>query len=697
MEIWSIRNLSEYRERYDLAMERVGEIAGEKTASDEQANVCFKDFFGKAAAFLLKIKKLVRLQEEDFFTNPAVTIEEHAKLNRFLYEDVLQEGYDSCYANPVYASGQYGKEAGGFLAAVYTELVGMIRYAFDYRYDNITIFTELFLELYTIAESEQKPLEGMKDAFYWFMSDYADVLVPQRIREMLDPKEGYMVSFLEGEDLEDLRYLYRMGEYIDESELQLAAYLNSLPEETIEKMAENYVEGFLRGYEVYRIPLTGKKTVDIRFAVGMERLVAAGFQKLRAHGLTPVCYPRAVCSLNKRQHRRIGYASVGPNRQFDYDHRFDDAIYLDKKYKERRLEVVKAAYEANRDLAAAYAGPILIEGFGMQQEKVFRRDDCIYYTDAQEKMNAGLRLEIAELTDAYIPEEKISFCIVSYPVPEIGPDFEQIFHETIKVNALDVDAYRQIQQHLIDALDQGYKVHVVGKGQNRTDIEVALWDCDPETETKFENCLADVNIPLGEVFTSPKLTGTNGVLHVSRVFLNGMEYKDLEMTFADGRVSAYSCTNFETEEENRAYIKENILYNHDWLPLGEFAIGTNTTAYAMAVKYRIFDKLDILIAEKTGPHFAVGDTCYSFCEERKVYNPDGKEIIARDNEVVRQRSEDISKAYFSCHTDITIPYDELELIEVLCTDGERIPLIRDGRFVLPGTELLNEALDGIEW
>ena len=41
-----------------------------------------------------------------------------------------------------------------------------------------------------------------------------------------------------------------------------------------------------------------------------------------------------------------------------------------------------------------------------------------------------------------------------------------------------------------------------------------------------------------------------------------------------------------------------------------------------------------------------------------MYNPDGKEIIARDNEISILRKEDISKAYFGCHTDITIPYDE---------------------------------------
>jgi hypothetical protein len=116
----------------------------------------------------------------------------------------------------------------------------------------------------------------------------------------------------------------------------------------------------------------------------------------------------------------------------------------------------------------------------------------------------------------------------------------------------------------------------------------------------------------------------------------------------------------------------------------------------MAEKYRITDKLPILIAEKMGPHFAVGDTCYSWSEDQPMYNPNGKEVIARDNEISLLRKEDVSKAYFGCHTDITIPYTELGDIEVLCTDGSRLPVIRAGRFVVPGTEKLNEALDEIK-
>ena len=82
---------------------------------------------------------------------------------------------------------------------------------------------------------------------------------------------------------------------------------------------------------------------------------------------------------------------------------------------------------------------------------------------------------------------------------------------------------------------------------------------------------------------------------------------------------------------------------------------------------------------------------YSWAEDTPVYNPDGKEIIARDNEISEMRKDDVSLAYYGCHTDITIPYDELGSICAVDDDGDMIPVIEDGRFVLPGTEALNEA------
>jgi leucyl aminopeptidase (aminopeptidase T) len=285
-------------------------------------------------------------------------------------------------------------------------------------------------------------------------------------------------------------------------------------------------------------------------------------------------------------------------------------------------------------------------------------------------------------------------------MPDIGNDFEDIFDETLKINSLDNNKYIAIQQSIIDVLDIADKVRIIGMNGNRTDMTVQLRHLQsPEKETQFENCTADVNIPLGEVFTSPVLKGTNGVLHVSSTYLNGYNFEDIELKFKDGVVADYSCGNFRDDtnslEKGKRYIKENILFNHEFLPLGEFAIGTNTTAYAMAKKYDIIHKLPILIVEKTGPHFAVGDTCYSHAEDHAVFNPDGKEIISRENDFSQLRNTEPEKAYFNCHTDITIPYNELGRLYTVNNDGSETDIIINGRFVLDGTLELNEALESL--
>ena len=70
-----------------------------------------------------------------------------------------------------------------------------------------------------------------------------------------------------------------------------------------------------------------------------------------------------------------------------------------------------------------------------------------------------------------------------------------------------------------------------------------------------------------------------------------MKFIDLRLVFKDGMITEYSCRNFESEEENKAFIKQNLLYNRETLPMGEFAVGTNTTAYAMAQKFGILYQL----------------------------------------------------------------------------------------------------------
>ena len=674
-------------ERYDLAADRIREMKNEQTVGE-----IFRDYFQKMADFAIMIDEL----KESILSGAYYRLStfELEKWNERLYQDILPENYESSYANPAYAVEKLGEEYGQILSFLYTELRGSIVYAFEKRTEYLDILFELLIEVYNQFEEAQMPDErSIRETIYWYASDYCDVFVADRIREQVDPEESFAADIICNCDLDDERYLYFFGEYISDNERKTAAHLASLPQETIQRMADVYTEGYRMGFVNTGKDLSRKSVVNIRYVLGFERVVRQAIRNFEKMGLKPSIYRSSVSAITKRQHLKIGYYGGIANKQYEYDHKDDQGLFLDKQFIERKLEVMKTAFEKHKELAAQFAGPACMETFGEEPYSPVPKKEAIRLTKKQEEYALQYDSKSSQMTNQYIRGDERSFTIVAYPVPEIGEKYAEIFDEIIRINTLDAKTYERVQQTMIDALDQGEYVHILGGNGNRTDLKVQLHKLqNPQKETIFENCVADVNIPVGEVFTSPVLEGTNGVLHVSKVYLNELQYRDLEITFSNGMIADYNCSNFERELENKEYIHDNILHRHPTLPLGEFAIGTNTTAYVAAKKYGIEEKMPILIAEKMGPHFAVGDTCYSWSEDIKVYNPNGKEIIARDNSVSALRKEDVSKAYFHCHTDITIPYEELRKIVVVTEEGKEILILEDGEFVLPGTEILNEPL-----
>ncbi len=683
------------QERLELALLRIREIPGEDFQGAEL--LPWKEYFTTVAKFLLLIEDTRQFLEQG--KQATATRKELQQRNRALYEDILPENYENSFANPAYAVKMLGEEFGVLVSFLYTEMRSLIGFTYEGRLDELVIRMELFSEVYAAFVYEQQEnhklptYAAIREILYWFVSDYADVAAEERVREKVCPENNFAAAILRTADFMDLRYLYAYGEYVGENELKMAEFMNSLPEETIHTMADTYTEGYRIGFEVTGKDLSKKAVVDVRYQLGFERMMRRALENFEKMGLQPVIYRAASSILYNPSIYKNGFYSVSPNRQYEFDHKDDKALFLDKMYCSRKLEVMHTAFEKYKKEARGYAGPAVVETFGEKEFEPVNKPESLKMTDEQSALLVENRTQMGQLQRQYIIEEERSFTIIAFPIPEVGDCFEELFRETIQINTLDYKKYQRIQQTIIDALDQADHCEIKGCNGNHTDLKVNLWKLkNPAKETIFENCVADVNIPVGEVFTSPVLEGTNGVLHVTRVFLNGLEYKDLEITFENGKIQNYNCANFATEEENKAFIKENILFRHKTLPLGEFAIGTNTTAYVAAKKLGVESKMPILIAEKMGPHFAVGDTCYSHAEEVKVYNPDGKEIVARDNEVAALRSVNPSKAYFNCHTDITIPYDELAELTAVKKDGDRITIIQNGRFVLPGTEELNEPL-----
>ncbi|WP_356948942.1 aminopeptidase [Eubacterium ventriosum] len=664
-------------ERYEIATSRIREIINEDTVSEP-----FKSFFCKASEFICKIDDLNSIIKSGEIND--FSLDQLKELNKSLFEEIYSENYEESFANPEYAVKTLGEEYGKILCYIYTKNRGMIRNVYMGRLEEVVLQMELFTQIYNYFEDvEQLEYDNVYETVYSYEKDNTEIFTDLMIEDRINPDNKFAVDIVMNSDLNDLRYLYKYGEHVGFNELKMAKFLNSLSQEEIDRLAKVYTEGYRIGFINTGKDISKKGTVDIRYSLGFERIIRSAIFNFKKMGLEPVIY-------------QVGYTTTSPNRQYAYDHRYDDALYLDKAYIKRKLEVSRHAYESRKQLAGKMAGPAVIEIFGETPFEPENKKQAYALSEEQQKLKSEYITEYQTMVQEYIKGDERSFTIIAFPIPEFGDDFEQMFKETVKINTLDSEIYGKVQQNIIDALDQAEYVKVLGKGDNKTNMKVQMHDLkNPLKETNFENCLADVNIPLGEVFTSPKLKGTEGILHVSQVYLNDLKYNDLQITFEDGKIKDYTCKNFDTEEENKKFIKQNVMFNHETLPIGEFAIGTNTTAYMVAKKYHVVYKLPILIVEKMGPHFAVGDTCYSFEEDIKTYNPDGKEIVARENEVSALRKTDIRKAYFGCHTDITMPYDELGEITAVRKDGSEITIIKDGRFVLEGTELLNEPLEEI--
>lgn len=140
--------------------------------------------------------------------------------------------------------------------------------------------------------------------------------------------------------------------------------MNTLPQETVDKMADTYTEGYRKGFSVMGRDITQKKTVVVEYQLGFERMIREAVKNFRKMGLEPIFYRAAVESLNRRPNGKRGYFGASANKQYDYDHRYDSALYMGNAFKERKLSILKAAYEQYSELASWCAGPAVVETFG---------------------------------------------------------------------------------------------------------------------------------------------------------------------------------------------------------------------------------------------------------------------------------------------------------------------------------------------
>ena len=627
----------------------------------------YTNFLEEIAVFLDKVNAFQERISINYFETK--NFQELQEENLSLFKNIVE--YKESYCNPAFAVKIFEKELGQLLSAIYSDFRSLIKAIFTKNDNSILKYKEFYKKL-SGADDYDEILnlykkfkkENLKDDLENFYSD----------NFTLSSKNH---KIFEDINLEDDRYLFRYGKYISENEIKLMNFMRKYPKDKLQNLAQIIVDGYIRGFEKDNKDITLRHKVRVIYNIGQELLIKEIFDLFKKSNL------QGIAVLTE---------TTSPNKQYEYDHNFDKALYFDENFITLEKESLNNMNTEITKEMLDCSGILYIEKFGETPFTPESKPENLKYSEEQTKLANNENMMKKQFVETYFSNKERSFCIVAFPSPEIGENFEEIYEDTCKVNSLDSNVYEPIQQVIIDNLDKGEFVRVKGQHGNETDIFVKMPKINnPDKETNYFNCTADVNIPLGEIFTTPELEGTNGLLHLKNVYLNDLEFLNLKLAFENGYIKDYSCTNFEKEEDNKKYIEENLIFPHKTLPIGEFAIGTNTLAYVIAKKHNIVSKLPILIVEKMGPHFAIGDTCYSWSEDLPVYNPNGKEIIARDNCHSLQRKTDINKAYTNVHTDITLPYDELEYIKVITYDKTEIEIIKEGRFILEGTDFLNEA------
>ena len=147
-------------ERYELVKERLQDMLTEQAVSEK-----YTEYFHQMAEFGLLVMQNFEQVQEGWLDK--ASIQELRAANQALYEDILEENYETSYANPAYACAGFVLEMGRLLSFMYTELRSMIAYAYEGMQEELVIRLELLVEVYGVftcaaeedREAEEKELE----------------------------------------------------------------------------------------------------------------------------------------------------------------------------------------------------------------------------------------------------------------------------------------------------------------------------------------------------------------------------------------------------------------------------------------------------------------------------------------------------------------------------------------------------------
>ena len=598
---------------------------------------------------------------------------------RRLWEDIQPEAYKTSYTNPVYSSSLFGRELGPVLAMTAAYFREGIADVAAHRRFMLDARLKFYFSLTTAMTRGQVRAQNIQSLLTRQRKETMAETLGLCLHERYDAAREGLLEIIESEDLEQPYYLYMLGVPVSEGALRLRSFVQSLPESALEEQAQILVRGVKDGFARRGIDVRRKNTVALCYPLGMEALVKRIAALLRQETeLEP--FIREIC-----------FQSVNPG--YDADHRLDEVLCIDEAYADKKMQLAEKLKENNLNLLEGCAGEIRIQLFGEEEPK--QEGAGMDPTQEQLLLESKFSAQYGCLTRGAVEEKGVQ-TVMFLPSPDLGDRFEEIFREMLRLNSMDAARCVRVQQSLIRSLDRGTSVLIKGDGRNETLLTVGLEPLsNPKKQTSFYNAASETAIPFGDVSTCPRLQGTEGLLHLEEAWVQGVRYQDLKITFEDGYIKDYGCSNFEDPEEGRRFVYENLLKPADTLPVSGFSIGTNTEAFCMAHQHGIMDRLSAPLLKKMGLQITVGNEGLGTEKASPLYNSDKREMIARGHALGQERTASAggegSALPVSGTKAFTLPFDVLGRVTIQSPET-MLDVIREGRFVLLGTDILNEPM-----
>ena len=155
------------------------------------------------------------------------------------------------------------------------------------------------------------------------------------------------------------------------------------------------------------------------------------------------------------------------------------------------------------------------------------------------------------------------WCVMRYPSPAFAMNarmptnrFADFFYRACLLDYADLN---ERMKPLHELLAAGKEIHLKGAG---TDIRFSI-----EGQTWIP-CAGDLNIPDGEIFSSPLLTSVNGHISYAPTVYDGKPFESIKLIVKDGVVVDF-------ESSNAKALEEILNTDEGARRFGEFSFGTN--------------------------------------------------------------------------------------------------------------------------